>query len=148
MSDHATSARRKAPVWFWILAAVATLFNVGGVMNYLVSVFNPEAATAAMTPEQAEYFLNFPAWYTANYALTTHLALLGGILLLFRRRLAFYAFVSSAVLYGVSLVYHYILNDVVQTLPAGMHVFSAVIGLQLVGFALFSRWAAKAKLLS
>jgi hypothetical protein len=51
------------------------------------------------------------------------------------------------VLYGVSLVYHYVLNDVVTTLPAGMHVFSAVIGVQLVVLALFSRWATRAEIL-
>jgi hypothetical protein len=129
------------------VAALATVFNAGGLMSYLSSAFDPEAATAGMTPEQAAYFLNFPAWYTANYALTTHLSFLGGVLLLLRQRWAFHAFAIAAALYGVSLVYHYVLNDVVPTLPAGMHVFSAVIGVQLVVLALFSRWAAKAEIL-
>lgn len=137
----AQAPRAKTPIWFWAVAVIATLFNLGGVMNYLVTAFDPQAATAGLTPEQAEYFLNFPAWYTAVYALTTHLSLAGGVLLLFRSRLAFHAFAAAAVLYAVSLTYHYVLNDVVASLPAGMHVFSAVIGLQIVGFALFSRWA-------
>ncbi len=138
---EARASRAKTPIWFWAVAVIATLFNIGGVMNYLVTAFDPQAATAGLTPEQAEYFLNFPAWYTAVYALTTHLSLAGGVLLLFRSRFALHAFVAAAVLYAVSLTYHYVLNDVVASLPVGMHVFSAVIGLQIVGFALFSRWA-------
>lgn len=143
MTDEAAGAveRVKPPIWFWIVAGLAALFNLGGVLNYLTTQFSPEAATAQMTPEQAAYFLNFPAWYTANYALTTHLAFIGAILLLFRLRWAFGAFAISAVLYGVSLVYHYVLNDVVASLPLGMHVFSAVIGVQLVILAGFARWA-------
>lgn len=129
------------PAWYWIVAAVATLFNVGGVANYILSKVDPKAATAQMTAEQATYFLNFPAWYTAVYALATHLALAGGILLLLRFQIAFHAFAVAAVFYAISLFYHYVLNDVVLTLPAGMHIFSAVIGLQLVLFAVFARWA-------
>ena len=147
MADHAVSTGRNTPIWFWIVAVLATLFNTGGVMNYLVTVFDPQAATAGLTAEQADYFLNFPAWYTAVYALTTHLSLAGGVLLLLRMKWAFHAFAAAIVLYAISLAYHYLLNDVVATLPAGMHVFSAVIGLQLVGFAIFARWATKAEIL-
>lgn len=141
MVEEATPESVRVPVWYWIVAVVATLFNVGGVMNYIVTQVDPQAATAQMTAEQAAYFLNFPTWYVTVYALATHLALAGGILLLLRLGVAFHAFAASALLYGISLVYHYVLNDVVATLPVGMHVFSAVIGIQLVLFAVFARWA-------
>ena len=133
----------RVPGWYWIVAGVAALFNVGGVANYILSKVDPESATAGMTAEQATYFLSFPAWYTAVYALATHLALAGGILLLLRFRVAFHAFAAAALLYAISLIYHYVLNDVILTLPAGMHIFSAVIGLQLVLFAVFARWATR-----
>ncbi len=142
MTDAATSESVHVPAWYWIVAVVAALFNVGGVANYIMTQVDPEATTAQMTAEQAAYFLNFPTWYVTVYALATHLALAGGILLLLRFRFAFHAFAASALLYAISVFYHYVLNDVVATMPAGMHIFSAVIGIQLVLFAVFAHWAA------
>ncbi len=141
MAEDTPSTPAKTPIWFWLVAAAATLFNIGGVMAYLGSQFDPQAATTGLTPEQAEYFLNYPAWYVAIYALTTHLAFAGGVLLLLRRSWAFHAFAVSAVLYAFSVVYHYVLNDVFATLPAGIHAFNVVIGAQLVVLAVFARWA-------
>ena len=129
------------PIWYWLVAGVATLFNAGGVSAYLTSQFDPAGSTAGMTAEQAAYFLNYPAWYVAIYALTTHLALAGGILLLLRRSWALHAFGISAALYLFSVIYHYVLNDVFATFAAGIHIFNFVIGAQLVGFAFFAHWA-------
>lgn len=141
MADAASTKVGGVPVWFWIVAGVATLFNVGGIMAYLGSQFDPESATAGMTAEQAAYFLNYPAWYVAIYALTTHLALAGGILLLLRRSWALYAFGISAALYLFSVIYHYVLNDVFATFAAGIHIFNFVIGAQLLAFAFFAHRA-------
>lgn len=141
MSEADVSNSSGVPAWYWIVAAVAALFNVGGVVNYIFSQIDPDGATAQMSAEQAAYFLNFPTWYVAVYALATHLALAGGILLLLRFSIAFHAFAASALCYAISLVYHYVLNDVVASMPMGMHIFSAVIGIQLVVFAVFARWA-------
>ncbi len=141
MADTMVTKKAGVSLWFWIVAGAATLFNVGGVMAYLGSQFDPESATAGMTAEQAAYFLNYPAWYVAIYALTTHLALAGGILLLLRRSWALYAFGISAALYLFSVIYHYVLNDVFATFAAGIHIFNVVIGAQLLGFAFFAHWA-------
>ncbi len=141
MADASVKKVGGVPVWYWIVAAVATLFNSGGVIAYLTSQFDPAGATAGMTAEQAAYFMGYPAWYVAIYALTTHLSLAGGILLFLRRKWAFHAFAIAAALYAFSIVYHYVLNDVFATLPAGIHAFNAVIGLQLVIFAWFAKMA-------
>jgi hypothetical protein len=141
MAETATDKPGGVPIWYWIVAGVATLFNAGGVMAYLTSQFDPAGSTAGMTAEQAAYFLSYPAWYVAIYALTTHLSLAGGILLFLRRSWAFHAFGIAALLYAFSIIYHYVLNDVFATLPAGIHAFNAVIGIQLVIFAVFARWA-------
>lgn len=141
MAEASVSPKSTTPVWFWVVAVLAVLFNSGGVMNYLTMQLAPDAMMAQMTAEQQAYFNAFPAWYVAVYALTTHLSLIAAVLLLLRRAWAVPAFAAACALYALSLVYHYVLSGAAGIMGAGANVFSAVIGLQLVALFLLARWA-------
>ena len=83
---------------YWIIGTVALLWNLLGVMAYVMQVSaTPEQLAAAYTPEQVELLLAIPAWATSMTAIATTFGVLGSILLLLRRKL-------STVVYAISLV--------------------------------------------
>lgn len=83
---------------YWIIGTAALLWNLLGVMAYVMQVSaTPEQLAAAYTPEQVELLLAIPAWATSMTAIATTFGVLGSILLLLRRKL-------STVVYAISLV--------------------------------------------
>lgn len=57
------STSTKPPVWFWIVAIVALLWNALGIMAYLMRAYLTDEAIAALPQEQQVYIQNQPAWY-------------------------------------------------------------------------------------
>jgi hypothetical protein len=78
----------KPPIWFWIVSALALIWNAMGVMQYLQQAFKTDSFIASCTPEQLEMYANLPSWYTAAFALAVFGGALGCLLLLLRKRLA------------------------------------------------------------
>ena len=65
-----TNSTNKPPVWFWIISVIALIWNGLGVMAYLARAFATEEMIAALPEEQqAEYLVEYPAWYTAAFAI-------------------------------------------------------------------------------
>lgn len=61
---------QKPPISFWVISIVALIWNTMGVLAYIGQAFLTEEAIAAMPPEQQEiYRIEFPAWYTAAFAI-------------------------------------------------------------------------------
>ena len=87
----------KPPVWFWIIAVIALVWNGMGVMAYLGRAFATDEMIAAMPEEaQAEFLMEFPAWYTAAFALAVFCGVLGSLSLLIRKKWAYVLFIISA----------------------------------------------------
>jgi uncharacterized membrane protein len=95
----------KAPWWFWLVALLATLWNSGGVMDFTMTHTRNEAYMAAYTEAQRAYFYGYPLWASAVWAMGVFGAFLGAILLFFRSRFAFHAFIIS--LTGMVLSFSY-----------------------------------------
>lgn len=136
------AVRAPAPIWFWIIAVLAVIWNGFPVMLYLQLQFS--GPPQGMPPEQLAYFEAFPAWYVAVWALTVFTAFGSSLALLLRSRFAATGFLAAIVLYGVSVFYHYALAGAWEVLGPGNAAFSAVIALSLLllwGFA--RRFAAR-----
>ncbi|NRA91364.1 MAG: hypothetical protein HRU26_01540 [Psychroserpens sp.] len=96
----------KPPVWFWILAVIALIWNGLGVMAYLVRAFITEEAIAALPEDQqAEFLVEYPAWYTACFALAVFAGVFGSLALLLRKKWAFMLFVISFITATIQQVY-------------------------------------------
>jgi len=131
------AVRAPAPIWFWIIAVLAVIWNGFPVMLYLQLQFS--GPPQGMPAEQLAYFEAFPAWYVAVWALTVFTSFASSAALLLRSRLAAPGFLIAIGLYGVSVVYHYALADAWRILGPGNAAFSAVIALSLVLLWWFSR---------
>ncbi len=78
----------KVPKWFMIVAAVLLVWNLLGVMAYIVQVMMSPEALAALPQEQRQLYENTPAWATAAFAVAVNFGALGCVLLLLRKNLA------------------------------------------------------------
>jgi len=87
-TNHPDNQAGKPPVWFWIVSALALIWNGMGVMQYLQQAYKTESFKEMSTPEQLEIYANLPSWYTAAFALAVFGGVLGCLLLLLRKRLA------------------------------------------------------------
>jgi hypothetical protein len=89
-----------APVWFTVMAVVALLWNLLGVMVYLwmtwlmEKIMTPEALQALPDAERAAMEAQLamqavtPAWATAAFAFAVFGGLLGSVFLLLKKNLA------------------------------------------------------------
>jgi len=91
---------------FWVIGAVALIWNVLGGINFVVQM-NPDAL--ASYSEAARAIIDGrPAWATVGFAVAVFGGALGCLLLLFRKSTAFYLFVAS--LFGVILTHIHTLD--------------------------------------
>jgi len=50
----------KTPIWFWILAVIAVLWNAMGAWDYSATQLRLEWYLSGFTEEQLAYFYGFP----------------------------------------------------------------------------------------
>ncbi|NZA26963.1 hypothetical protein H0E84_11275 [Luteimonas sp. SJ-92] len=85
----------KVPTTFWVVAALALVWNLIGVaMFFLQTNMGPEQI-AALPPEQQQIYAVMPAWLDIPYGVAVFGGVLGSLALLLRRRWAVAAFAVS-----------------------------------------------------
>lgn len=82
------SVKNEAPVWFLIVAGVLLVWNLLGVMAYIMQVTMTPEALAALPEAQRQLYETTPAWATAAFAVAVNGGALGCLLLLLRKNLA------------------------------------------------------------
>jgi len=78
---------------FWLIGAVALIWNVLGVANFFVQM-NPDVLAAYRESERA-IVESRPAWATGAFAIAVFGGALGCLLLLLRKSAAYYLFIGS-----------------------------------------------------
>jgi hypothetical protein len=78
---------------FWVIGAVALIWNVMGVINYFVQM-NPDVLTAYRESERV-IIDGRPAWATGAFAIAVFGGALGSLLLLLKKSVAYYLFIAS-----------------------------------------------------
>ncbi len=113
---------------FWLISAVALLWNLLGFMLYLVQVTaTPETLASAYTPEQVELLLAVPAWATAMTAVATTAGVLASILLLLRRSLATPVFVLSLLALIGQDLYTFAMTPTLEVFGPQVAVIQAIV---------------------
>ncbi len=78
---------------FWVIGAVALIWNVMGGMNYFAQM-NADVL-AAMPESHRSIVEGRPAWATGGFAIAVFGGALGCLLLLLRKSAAYYLFIAS-----------------------------------------------------
>lgn len=128
----------KPATWFWIVSAIALLWNLMGVMAYIAQVtMSPEALQALPENDRALYE-SAPAWATGAFAIAVWGGALGSVLLLLRRKLATSVLIVSFIGIIVQMVHSFgVANSIEVYGPGGMimPIMVLVIGAGLIWFS-------------
>jgi len=79
----------KIPVWFWIVAVLALLWNLMGAFAFVTDLMaTPAVLAETYTAEQIKFLDTYPSWTKIFYGIATIGGLLASIGLLMRKRWA------------------------------------------------------------
>ena len=88
---------------FWVIGALALVWNVMGVMNFFVQM-NPGVLAAYRESERA-MIESRPAWATIAFAIAVIGGALGCLLLLLRKSIAYHLFIASLIGVIVTMIH-------------------------------------------
>ena len=126
------------PRSFYIIGIAALIWNLIGVMTYVMQVTMSEAAIAAVPEGQQAFIQTSPVWVTAAYAIATNAGALGCVLLLVRQSWAYLVLVVSFAGILIQNLYGYFMGGAVEVYGAagvGLSVAVMAIGAFLIWYA-------------
>jgi hypothetical protein len=121
------STNHKLPTHFWIVAIAAVIWNVLGVIAYIMEVTMSEEAMAALPEARQALYAAQPAWVTGAFAIAVFAGLLGSIALALRKSLATPIFVVSLVAVVVQMFYAFVLSNMLDVMGASSAIMPSVI---------------------
>ena len=139
MNDN---ARPSIPLWYWVISAVALLWNLMGCAAFGMEMFAQEAMMESMTEDQQEWARSIPGWVYFVYGLAVTSGVAGSIGLLMRKgwTVALFAICLAAVV--VQMAYTMIICGGLQVMgPSSLVMPALVIGISmaLLWFSLLAR---------
>ena len=145
MTNGSIGGASRTPRHLWAVGVLALLWNGYGAYDYVMTNTGGEGYLrgTGFTDAQIAYFNAMPAWMTAVWAIGVWGGLLGAILLLVRRKLAYPVFAVSFVTILISMVYSYALSDGAEVMGTSYSIMSAVVALIGLGELLYARAMAK-----
>ena len=108
MSDELNG---KPPRSFYIIGVAALVWNLIGLMQYVMRVTMTDAAIAALPVAQQTFISETPAWALSAFAIATNAGALGCVLLLMRKAWAYPLFIVSLLAVVVQNVHGFLLAD-------------------------------------
>jgi hypothetical protein len=128
----------KPPTWFWIVGGISMVWNLLGVMAYIMQVtMSPEALQALPENERA-LLESVPVWATSAFAIAVWGSTLGSILLLMRKKLATPILIFSLAGILVQMYYNVFMSKSMEVYGPGglaMPVMVLVFGVFLIWFS-------------
>lgn len=134
---------RPVPVWFWIVAVLALLFEAFGCYAYLTDVTRTAQETARMPIDQRSLMEATPWWIYAAYGLAVWGGLLGAVLLLMRRRHAEILLLISLIAVIVQFAGVLLVPELRDDTPPDAFTLPIIITVIAYGVWHFSRYARK-----
>jgi hypothetical protein len=128
----------KPATWFWVVSAIALVWNLMGVIAYLAQVMMSPEALLALPENERALRESTPAWSTGAFAIAVWGGTLGCILLLLRRKLATPILILSFVGIVVQMVHAIFMSKSIEVYGPGglvMPIMVLVIGASLIWFS-------------
>ena len=106
-----TNSTNKPTTGFWIIGVLALLWNLMGVMQYLIQAYMTDETLQALPEAERALYENAPAWVTGAFAIAVFGGLLGCILLLLRKKSATTLFLISMAGILVQMTYSLFMSN-------------------------------------
>lgn len=121
-----------------IISILAIIWNIFGVLSFVVHTFFQEAASAGLNEAQQAYMSGYPGWGYLVFGTAVTTGLLGSIGLLLRKSWTPMLFMISLVAIIINQFYPILFTDYMEafgTGSIGMPIIITVIGLALLLYA-------------
>lgn len=132
-----TTPAIKPTTLFWIITVLALLWNIMGVVAYIMQVTMTPEAIAALPENQRAMYTDVPTWATSAFALSTWGSLLANVLLLMRRKSAGPLFVASFFAILVTMYHSLFMTNMIEVSGAAgaiLPIFIILIGAFMIFF--------------
>ena len=129
----------RTPRHLWIVGIVALLWNLMGAVDYVMTQTKNEAYMGQFTPEQLDFFYGFPAWLVAFWAIAVWGGVLGAVLLLLRKKLAFPVLLVSFLCMVVTTIHNYAFAGAAEIVGGTAAFFSVVIFIVALLLVIYAR---------
>lgn len=133
-----TKTSDKPKTWFWIVSALALVWNLMGVMAYISQVTMTPEAIQALPEDQRALYDSVPSWATGAFAIAVWGGALACILLLLRRKLATVVFILSMAAILVQMYHSFFVSNSFEVFGPGgliMPIMIVVIAAALIWFS-------------
>jgi len=133
-----TDSRKKPEITFWVIGIIALIWNLMGVVAYLMQAYMTDEDLLALPLEEQALYIDIPAWVTAAYALAVFGGALGCLLLLMRKKLATLIFIFSFISILIQMSYNIFMSKAVEVYGPGgaiMPVMIIIIGAFLIWYS-------------
>ncbi|MFY0625462.1 MAG: hypothetical protein JXR07_04150 [Reichenbachiella sp.] len=127
----------KPPIFFWIFAIFALIWNLLGVQAYIAQVSMTPEDLAALPIDERSLFENVPAWVTGAFAIAVFAGALGCITLLWKKAFSLYIFIISLIGVLVQLSYNLFMSKALEVYGPGgfvMPIMVVIIGVALIWY--------------
>ena len=126
------------PRSFYVISGIALIWNLVGVVFYVMQVTMTEEAMVAMETAERALMESIPTWVIAVYALAVNTGALGCLLLILRKAWAVPVLIVSLLCIVVQMGYSLTMTDAMQVYGGGViaqSAFITVIGVYLVWYS-------------
>jgi hypothetical protein len=143
-----TTTSVKPPTSFWIVASVALVWNLLGVIAYLGTVMMTPEALAALPAEQQALIASTPKWATAAFAIAVWGGTLGCVLLLLRKKWATTVLIISFLGIVMQMVHAFFIANSIEVYGPGGMIMPAMVLIIGAWLVWYSKGAEKKGLIS
>jgi len=126
------------PKSFWVIAVLALIWNIMGVLTYLGQAFMTEEALNILPEAERALYNDIPAWATAAFAIAVFGGAIGCILLLLKKAMATNVFILSLLGVIVQMIYNLFISNAMDVYGPGsviMPIMIIIISLFLVRYS-------------
>ena len=133
------SNQSSVPKWFNIVAIGAFIWNLLGVMNYLMQRLMTDEAMALLPEEQQAYMESIPVWATSGFALAVWCGATGSLGLILKKAWAYPLLIISFIGAIIQNIYSWFMSNAMEVF--GMTSMLLTFAVLLVGIYLI--WLAR-----
>jgi hypothetical protein len=131
----------KVPVWFYVLAGVALLWNLLGAAAVILNFMMTPEAIASLPAEQQQLYLDTPNWSSYASLLAVVAGSLGCLALLIRQAAAYPLFILSIIGLVLQDIGIFLLTNAVAVLGSSVLVMQGFVMLIAIGLLFLAKRA-------
>lgn len=132
------SVPNRTPVWFRIIAIVAVLWNLIGLMSFALQVAMDDATIADLQQDQRELIQATPDWATIAFGVAVICGTAGSMLLVLRNKAAVVVLWLSLIGVLVQNTHNFFLSDALEVYGPQVIVLPVVVIVIAIGLVVLS----------